>query len=213
MSDIISVIGCDDIRLMPERIMDIITGDKAVRDDIYRELIKAHGGDMSYEWFATIYESDLSERKQKKQDFTPAGPADIAAMLCETGGIIHEPTAGNGSMIIRYWWNMARKKLPWDFKPHTCIISCWELSERSVPILLLNLSIRGIMGEVFHGDVLKNQAKARYVLINEYDDPLAFSDIVRDDSVLGHKVKDLLDRVVVPEQQDLFGKKQRYEID
>lgn len=207
MSNILNILGCSDIRLMPERIMDIITGDKAVRDDIYRELIKAHGGDMSYEWFATIYESDLSERKQKKQDFTPAGPADIAAMLCETEGIIHEPTAGNGSMIIRYWWNMARKKLPWDFKPHTCIISCWELSERSVPILLLNLSIRGIMGEVFHGDVLENQAKARYVLINEYDDPLAFSDIVRDDSVLGHKVKDLLDRVVVPKQQDLFGKK------
>lgn len=62
------------------------------------------------------------------------------------------------------------------------------------------------MGEVFHGDVLGNVAKARYVLINEYDDPLAFSDIVRDDSILGYKVKDLLDRVMVPKQQDLFGK-------
>ena len=99
MSNLLDILGCSDIRLMPERIMDIITGDKAVRDDIYRELIKAHGGDMSYEWFATIYESDLSERKQKKQDFTPAGPADIAAMLCETEGIIHEPTAGNKILV------------------------------------------------------------------------------------------------------------------
>lgn len=208
MSDILSIIGCDDIRLMPERIMDIITGDKAVRDDIYRELIKAHGGDMSYEWFQKIYEAELSERKKKGQDFTNMSVAKLLFELDgKRKGIIHEPTAGTGGLLIAYWWGLASKKLPWDFKPHTCIISCWELSERSVPILLLNLSIRGIMGEVFHGDVLKNQAKARYVLINEYDDPLAFSDIVRDDSVLGHKVKDLLDRVVVPKQQDLFGKK------
>lgn len=43
--DLKSILGCDDIRLMPERIMEIITGDKDVRDDIYRDLIKAHGGD------------------------------------------------------------------------------------------------------------------------------------------------------------------------
>ena len=183
------IIGYADIRHMPERIMEIITGDKDIRDEIYRELINAHGGDLSFEWFASLYESELSERKQKKQDFTPNAPADICAILCEKEGIMHEPTAGNGSMIIRYWWNLASKKLLWDFKPHTCIVSCWELSNRSIPILLLNLSIRGIMGEVFHGDVLKDAYKARYVLINEHDDPLAFSDIVRDDDVLSRHVK------------------------
>ena len=51
MSNLLDILGCSDIRIMPERIMDIITGDKDVRDDIYRELIKAHGGGMSYEWF------------------------------------------------------------------------------------------------------------------------------------------------------------------
>nr|DAS26556.1 MAG TPA: hypothetical protein [Caudoviricetes sp.] len=43
------------------------------------------------------------------------------------------------------------------------------------------------MGEVFHGDVLENSARAHYVLLNERDDALAFSDIVRDDSILGYR--------------------------
>ena len=101
--------------------------------------------------------------------------------------MVHEPTAGTGGLLIQYWWNKARAKLPWKFKPSTCIMSCWELSNRSMPLLLFNLSIRGIMGEVFHGDVLENSAKARYVLLNERDDALAFSDIVRDDSILGYQ--------------------------
>ena len=58
------------------------------------------------------------------------------------------------------------------------------------------------MGEVFHGDVLENVAKARYVLINEYDDPLAFSDIVRDDSILSQSPKPSECK-----QQSLFDKK------
>lgn len=80
-------------------------------------------------------------------------------------GVIHEPTAGTGGLIIQYWWELASKQLPWRFKPHTCIFTCWELSDRSIPILLLNMAIRGMMGEVFHGDVLENVAKARYVLL------------------------------------------------
>ncbi len=89
-------------------------------------------------------------------------------------GVIHEPTAGTGGLIIQYWWELASKQLPWRFKPHTCIFTCWELSDRSIPILLLNMAIRGMMGEVFHGDVLENVAKARYVLINACNKALPF---------------------------------------
>lgn len=182
-----SFLGFDDIMNLPARIMEIVTGDKSERDDIYREAIKLHGGDMSYDWFSALYEEELSQRKKLQQDFTPRQVAEIAALLTEADGVVHEPTAGNGSMIIQYWWGKARAKLPWDFKPSTCIVSCWELSARSIPLLLFNLSIRGILGEVFHGDVLENSAKARYVLLNERDDALAFSDIILDNSILGYQ--------------------------
>lgn len=57
------------------------------------------------------------------------------------------------------------------------MVDCWELSDRSIPILLLNLSIRGIMGYVNHGDVLTGEIKQRYILLNPTDDTLAFSEI------------------------------------
>lgn len=59
------------------------------------------------------------------------------------------------------------------------MVTCWELSSRSIPILLLNLSIRGMMGYVYHGDVLENIVKQKYILLNAHDDTLGFSDIIK----------------------------------
>ena len=59
------------------------------------------------------------------------------------------------------------------------MISVWELSDRAIPLLLLNLSIRGIMGYVYHGDVLDVTVKARYILLNRSDDAIGFSDVVK----------------------------------
>lgn len=168
----------EDINDLPNAIMTVLFGDVEQRNRIYKELLRLWNYDLSVEHFAELYEASLSERKEKKQDFTPQQVSTLCSMIAEREGIIHEPTAGNGSMIIAYWWNMAKKVPPHLFKPSSCIVSAWELSNRSLPILLLNLSIRGIMGEVYHGDVLEQTYKNRYVLLNEYNDPLAFSQIV-----------------------------------
>ncbi|MFR4024943.1 MAG: hypothetical protein ACLTZY_03330 [Alistipes indistinctus] len=48
---------------LPGRIMEIVTGDQFERDEIYREAIKLHGGDMSYDWFFELYEEELAQRK------------------------------------------------------------------------------------------------------------------------------------------------------
>lgn len=184
-------LGFVDILDMPARVMQIICGEKSVRDEIYREAIKLHKGDLSYDWFLEIYMEEFAKRKENKQEFTPPEVCDIVSMLTESDDrFIHEPTAGTGGMLIHSWWNRACKNLPWRFKPSSYIVSCWELTDRSIPFLLFNLSIRGIMGEVFHGDVLENKVKARYVLINENDDSLAFSDIVRDDTILNYQKAD-----------------------
>lgn len=185
-TDIQRILGNEDIRILPERVMSIVQGDISVRDEIYRELIKAHEGDLSFDWFQQLYEDEFAERKKKGQDFTSMEISDLLSKLAgEKEGFIHEPTAGCGGLLIKYWWNLCSKKMPWDYKPSSFIVSCWELSDRAVPFLLLNLSIRGIMGEVFHGDVLEKKAKARYVLLNEFDDSLSFSEIVRDDLKIG----------------------------
>lgn len=175
-----SMFGIEDLKDLPVAVMNLLEGDIDVRNEVYRELIRQNNGDMSYDWFQEIYETELSERKQKKQDFTPNSLGVLCSKLTSQSGSIHEPTAGNGSMIIADWWERCRKKMPWEHFPSQNMVTCWELSARSIPILLLNLSIRGIMGYVFHGDVLEKSVKMKYILLNRKDDTLGFSDVIKD---------------------------------
>lgn len=185
---VLRILRCKDIRLLPECVMTLLQGDRSVRDEAYRELIGLYSGDLSYDWFTPIYMQDMAECKTKGQHFTPTEVTGLVnALVPESDGGIsgaYEPSAGTGAMIIARWWYLASKRYPWDFRPSTCIFRCWDISDRAIPILLLNLSIRGMMAEVLHGDPLEQQVVNRYVVLNENDDPLAFSDIVVDNSLL-----------------------------
>lgn len=177
--DLFSIFKVDDIRLLPEAIMPVVISNSYERDDIYRELLELNNYDVSHDWFQSLYEGEFSERKEKKQDFTPNSLGSLSSMI--TGvkdGATYEPTAGNGSMLIADWWRKASSHVPFDFYPSKNPIECWELSDRSIPILLLNLSIRGIVGVVHHGDVLEKKEKATYRLINDKDDCLGFSKVI-----------------------------------
>ena len=181
--DILNMFGIDDIIDLPEAVMRLIEGDSEKRTEVYKEMLELADFDLSYDWFQQIYEDELSQRRQKKQDFTPNSIGVIAAKIC---GLqqrsVYEPTAGNGSMLIADWNAKMQQQLPWQFFPSKNIFECWELSDRSIPILLFNLSIRGMMGVVYHGDVLERKIKQKYILLNRKDDALAFSEI--------HKVND-----------------------
>lgn len=170
----------EDLRDLPDAVMRILDGSVELRNKIYNELIRMNDYDMSYDWFQALYEKELSERKQKKQDFTPNSLGILCSKLTSQAGSIHEPTSGNGSMIIADWWQRCHNKIPWEHFPSQNMVTCWELSARSIPILLLNLSIRGIMGYVYHGDVLEKSIKMKYILLNRKDDTLGFSDIIKD---------------------------------
>lgn len=179
IEDLFLVFKIEDLKDLPVAVMTLIEGDREKRDEIYKELIKLNDYDLSHDWFQQLYESELSERKQKKQDFTPYELGILCSELTHQQGTLHEPTAGNGGMIIADWWQRCRKHLPWEHFPSQHIVTCWELSSRSLPILLLNLSIRGIMGYVYNGDVLEQSVKQKYILLNRKNDTLAFSDVIR----------------------------------
>ncbi len=180
--DLFKVFLIKDLMDLPNAVTKILDMDLEDRNKIYRELIRLNDNDLSYDWFQEFYESDLSERKQKKQDFTPNSLGVLCSLITSQTGSIHEPTAGSGSMIIADWWQRCMKLLPWEHFPSLNIVSCWELSDRSIPILLLNLSIRGIMGYVYHGDVLTKEVKQKYILLNRKDDTLSFSEIIKADT-------------------------------
>ena len=179
--DLFVLFGIEDLKDLPNAVINLLEEDIDARNEVYKELIRKNNGDMSYDWFQEIYETELSELKQKKQDFTPNILGVLCSKLTSQSGSIHEPTAGNGSMIIADWWQRCKQKMPWEHFPSQNMVTCWELSARSIPILLLNLSIRGIMGYVYHGDVLTREVKQKYILLNRKNDALAFSEVIKVD--------------------------------
>lgn len=177
--NLFDLFNINDLKDLPMAVTALLEGDRARRDSIYRELIQLNNYDMGHDWFQPLYEEELAERKQKKQDFTPYELGVLCSKLTNQTGTVHEPTAGNGSMIIADWWERCKNHLPWEHFPSQNMVTCWELSDRAIPLLLLNLSIRGIMGYVYHGDVLEKTVKQKYILLNRTDDTLGFSDVVK----------------------------------
>ena len=174
-SEIMRIFHTEDIMTLPPAVNQVLFS--AERDNVYRELIWIHQGDMSYDWFQSLYEQELSQRNQKKQDFTQATLGLICSQIVGEHSSVHEPTAGNGSMIIQDWWKKMSSVFPWETQFIPYYVDCWELSDRSMPLLLLNLSIRGINARVHHGDVLSQEEKAVYLLKSE--DSLSFSNIIK----------------------------------
>lgn len=176
------IFGIDDITFLPIAAKKIIDSALEERYEVYRKLLEANNYDVSKDWFQPIYESELSEGKRKGQHFTPYEVNNLVSVLADGGvpGMVHEPTAGTGSLVIADWWRYASRRMPWDAKPSDKPYILWELSDRALPLLLINLSIRGMVAIVYHGDVLEQKFKAKYVVVNYSDDGLGFSDIVPD---------------------------------
>lgn len=165
--DLQELFKIEDILDLPKAIAELYESDSQKKTFVYKKLIKLNNYDMSYDWFQNIYEEEFAQRKQNKQDFTPNCVSILLSKLTGTEkGIIYEPTAGNGSLIIANW-NYRKSKLVEEFDAEEHPVECWELSDRSIPLLLLNLSIRGIVGAVNHGDVLSKEIKAKYILTSD----------------------------------------------
>ncbi|HLP03868.1 MAG TPA: N-6 DNA methylase [Paludibacter sp.] len=177
---VFEIFNIEDTNDLSNAVMNVLFSEK--RDEIYNALLEANNHDMSHDWFQLIYEDELAQRGQNKQDFTPNQVGVILSKLSGNDkGKIYEPTAGNGSLLIADWWQRClNSDFPLMHFPSDHQIECWELSNRAIPILLLNLSIRGIMGVVYHGDVLEQTIKAKYILLNRNNDTLSFSEIIKD---------------------------------
>lgn len=174
------IFGISDITFLPVAAMKIVESPAEERAVIYRKLLEANNYDVSRDWFQQIYESELSEGKRKGQHFTPDSIGYLLSELTgNKAGSVHEPTAGTGVLVIADWWNFVSRLNPWRAYPSLKTYTVWELSDRALPLLLINLSIRGMMATVYHGDVLENTIKAKYIIINRTNDALGFSDIVR----------------------------------
>lgn len=190
------LLGIDDAFKAPERLMEILLK-KEEREELFGNFLKIDTN-LDYDWFHEYFETEQAERKSKKQDFTPNSVARLAnAITSEPRQTdYYEMAAGTGGMMITRWaYNvkedpaftgkikstMADDILTssiFTYSPRTYWYHLEELSNRAIPFLLFNASIRGMNAEIIQCDSLSRKAKRAFYVKNDSDDFLAFSDIL-----------------------------------
>lgn len=161
----------------PEKLMFIILNDLE-RVALFLEFLEVET-DIEYEWFQQYFEEEQSARKNLKQDFTPNSVATLMSQLINQGNTYYECAAGTGTLLIKHWSQQRRSVYPWDYDPRSYWYQVEELSDRALPFLLFNMSIRGMNGVVLHGDSLSRKFKDVYFIRNDSSDFQVFSEVIK----------------------------------
>ena len=106
----------------------------------FRELV---GDDLSIDWMQKIYQYYLADRKEKKQDYTPASLAHFMGLLAGSSDRIVDMCSGSGALIIQKWMQNPEIRF-------TAI----EYDENVIPFLIFNMVLRNIRCRVFHMNAL-----------------------------------------------------------
>lgn len=147
------LLGVKESYEMPTKLMAALESKKR-REELFDKFLE-NETDLTYDWFTNYFQEEHSDRGKLKQDFTPD---EITTIVSEIGGhpdTVTDICTGTGGLTIKEWANNKN-----------AYFHCEEVSSRTVPILLFNLAIRGINGEVVHGDSLEGKVECIYKLTN-----------------------------------------------
>lgn len=198
ISTVNKILGIDESYKAPEKMLNLMLDDKK-RLETFKKFLD-FSTDMSLDWFHEYYQDEQAERKSQKQDFTPDSIAQLLNDLVEkdrSAGEYFEPAAGTGGVLIKRWWN-DRLKDPvhlahvkksvldknkgisiFTYDPRNYWYQVEEMSDRALPFLIFNMSIRGMNGAIVQCDSLSRKTKEVYFIRNNTSDFLAFSDVIK----------------------------------
>ncbi|MDY5437155.1 N-6 DNA methylase [Peptostreptococcus porci] len=134
---------------LPDKIIDLYKNDKQKLENIASELSqKIDESDKDNDLFLEYFQSEHSERKSLKQDYTPNEISKLIYKLIKRDGKISilDFCAGTGSLSI-----------PWLIDGKDRTIEFREYSKRSIAFLLLNLLIRNVNAVIKQMDVLTDE--------------------------------------------------------
>lgn len=192
------ILGIDESFKAPERMLKLMLNDQE-RVETFKKFLQI-STDVSFDWFHEYFEDEQAERKSKKQDFTPEGIAELMSKLTKSdknSGLYYEPTAGTGGILITRWNDdrindpvhlskIDKKVLDrnpgisiFTYDPRNYWYQVEEMSDRAIPFLIFNMSIRGMNGVAIQCDSLTREAKEAYFIRNNSDDFLAFSEVIK----------------------------------
>lgn len=150
--DINRIIGINESYEMPEKLMKMIL-DRNDREYLFDEFMKLEN-DFSFDWFCDYFQEEHGDRDSFKQDFTPNCVTSLVSKILEKGDKIADICAGTGGLTIKMWE-----------ENHNAFFYCEEFSNRAIPILIFNMAIRNMNGEVVHCNCLTGEVKAIYRII------------------------------------------------
>lgn len=146
------LLGIDEAFHAPYRLMELIK-DKEAFERLMESLLEQES-DLTFDWFTDYFQMEHSDRKNKKQDFTPDGVVTLVDQLLGPSDSNADICAGTGGLTIKRWVT----------NPGASFY-CEEFSDRALPFLLLNLAIRNIDATVFHGNSLTRECKGAYRIV------------------------------------------------
>lgn len=147
--DINRILGITESFELPNRLMTILE-DKETRIEIMDRFMSL-GETLDHDWFTEYFEEQHANKSKMAQDFTPEAVGALAARIIGHNRSVADVCAGTGGLMIAVW-NQSRETK----------FVCYELSNRTIPLLLLNLAIRNIQADVIREDVLTGEVFERY---------------------------------------------------
>lgn len=125
------LLGVDEAFKVPNKLMSIMMN-REEREQTFKSFLEVEC-DTSFDWFHEYFESEQSERKTKKQDFTPDSVSDIMTKLVGKSDIYFESAAGTGGIAIRHWWHdLIDNHDPFLYEPSDDYMVLEEKSERVI---------------------------------------------------------------------------------
>lgn len=158
------ILGITESYQMPEKLLSILLS--AEKNSTLEKFINLES-DLSYDWFTDYFQTEHSNREKMMQDYTPKDVCKIINLL-SSGDVIYDVCSGSGGLTINAW-NSNKD----------ATFYCEELSERVLPLLILNCSVRNMNCFIRQGNTLTQEYKTVYQIskAEKFSDIKIISDI------------------------------------
>lgn len=152
IKEIYRILNIKEAYELPAALLSFVINEPKEKEKLFDEILEENV-DLTKDIFLEFYESQMANRKDLKQDYTPASITKLVSRIVGNTNSVNDICSGIGGLSFPIWEN--NKDAFFIFQ---------ELSKQAIPILLFNLSIRGINAIVFNGDVLKKEYDHVYKL-------------------------------------------------
>ena len=151
LDDLKTFIGAAESFDIPDKLMAcLLDNDKRIKlfDKVCENV------DLTKDGLRDLFQNELAQRSNLKQDYTPDCICEIVSKIIpEDAEIAADICSGTGSLTVANG-----NRFNYD---------CEELSGMSLPMLILNLAVRGLNASVAQRDVLKRETHKAYKLTND----------------------------------------------